>query len=84
MVGCETCKFPSLTKQAANASLSIFNVITQAIKTGKARAEQDVVKKRINLCETCDQLKDNRCLSCGCYIALKAGLRAEKCPLEKW
>jgi hypothetical protein len=83
-VGCKACKFPSLAEQASNVSLSLFNVITQAIKTGQIKADQNIIEERINLCSGCEFLKDNRCAECGCFIALKAGLKSEKCPKGKW
>lgn len=81
---CNTCKFPSATKQLANVSLSLFNVVTQAIKTGEVRAANDVVENRIKACLECPSLKEARCLECGCFISLKAGLKSEACPKGKW
>lgn len=84
MQDCSTCKFPGATKQLANVSLSLFNVVTQAIKTGEIRASNQVVEDRINICGECEYLKTNRCSECGCFIALKAGLKSESCPKGKW
>lgn len=81
---CETCKFPTLTKQAANIGLSLFNVVTQALKTGQVKADNKTIEDRVNKCQGCEHLKESRCSQCGCFIALKAGLKSEKCPLEKW
>lgn len=81
---CENCKFPSVAKQATNLTLSLFNVVTQAIKTGKTRASNEEVEQRLSVCHTCPYRKENRCTECGCFIALKAGLKAEKCPKGKW
>ncbi|HND36769.1 MAG TPA: DUF6171 family protein [Nitrosomonas sp.] len=81
---CGDCSFPSLSTQGKNLGLSIFNVMTQAIKTGKLRATAETVEKRLEICNGCEFLKDNRCLECGCFLALKAGLHAENCPKGKW
>ena len=81
---CKTCSFPSLTEQAKNVSVSLFNVMTQAFKTGKVLADKDVIQARIEHCNGCEFLADNRCSQCGCFIALKAGLKIEKCPKGKW
>jgi hypothetical protein len=62
----------------------LFNVFTQALKTGKVAASAEEVEKRISTCQGCEYLKDERCSECGCFIALKAGLKSEKCPKEKW
>ena len=84
MPECEGCKFPSIAEQAKNVSLSLFNVMTQALKTGHVLATQDEIESRITKCKACEFLKDNRCSKCGCYIALKSGLKSEKCPLGVW
>ena len=84
MQDCNTCKFPSATKQLANVSLSLFNVITQAIKTGEIRESNGVIESRVTICNGCEYLKDNRCSECGCFIALKAGLKSESCPRNLW
>lgn len=83
-MSCETCKFPSLAQQAKNVGLSVFNVMTQAYKTGKVLASEEKVKGRISKCESCEFLNNNRCNQCGCFIALKAGLESESCPKGKW
>ena len=83
-MSCNSCKFPSVTEQAKNVGLSLFNVLTQAIKTGQVTAPNEEVEKRISICESCEFLKENRCSECGCFIALKAGLQTEKCPKGKW
>lgn len=81
---CDDCKFPSVAKQAANLTVSVFNVFTQAIKTGKTLASDEVVVDRVSKCQGCPFLKKDRCSECGCFIALKAGLAAESCPKGKW
>lgn len=81
---CENCQFPSVAQQATNLTVSLFNVLTQAFKTGKTLASQEDVEKRVNICQACPYLKNNRCSECGCFIALKAGLQNEKCPKGKW
>jgi len=77
-------KMPSVTQQVKNLILSTANVLAQAALTGKIRAEPQVVGIRIGLCQKCRYLEGTRCTVCGCYIALKAGLKAESCPMRKW
>lgn len=81
---CEDCKFPSKTAMAKNLSLSMFNVMTQALKTGKVMVPKKEVQARLAICAGCPFLQETRCSACGCFIALKAGLKAEKCPKGKW
>lgn len=84
MQECETCSFPTLKEQAKNVTLSLFNVMTQAFKTGKMLADEAIIENRILACNGCEFLVENRCSQCGCFIALKAGLNAESCPKGKW
>ena len=81
---CKSCEFPSVTEQAKNLSLSLYNVLINAVKTGEISGSEEEVQKRLDICKSCPFLKENRCSECGCYVALKAGLKAEKCPKGKW
>lgn len=78
-------KKPSIIEQAKNLTLSTANVLAYAITTGKIKAEPQTIAVRIDHCNKCRYLeKGSRCTVCGCFIALKAGLQAEKCPMKKW
>jgi len=78
-------KMPSIAEQAKNLVLSTANVLAYATTTGKIKAEPQTVGIRVDLCNKCRYLdKGSRCTVCGCFIALKAGLAAEKCPMRKW
>lgn len=77
-------KRPPLTQQAKNLGLSLANVLSTAARTGKIKAPTKTIENRINICRSCRHLAGARCNICGCFISLKAGLTAEKCPLKKW
>lgn len=78
-------RMPSLVQQAKNLLLSTANVLAYAAATGQVKAEPQVAGARIELCKQCRHLENGtRCTICGCFIATKAGLVAEKCPLKKW
>jgi recombinational DNA repair protein RecR len=78
-------EMPSILQQTKNLMLSVANVLAHAKTSGKIRAETQVVASRVDLCHKCRHLSENnRCSVCGCFIALKAGLQAESCPLHKW
>lgn len=42
--------------------------------------------RRLLVCEECPFFnpRSDRCESCGCYVELKAPLRTEKCPENRW
>jgi len=78
-------RMPSLVQQAKNLILSTANVLAYAAATGQIKAEPQVAGIRVDICKKCRHLEqNNRCTVCGCFIAMKAGLAAEKCPLKKW
>lgn len=74
----------SMGSMSLNFALSVFNAINHAVKTKKVLAAKNIVEDRIKTCKGCEQLKLNRCQACGCYIVVKAGMDAEKCPEGKW
>lgn len=77
-------KMPNVFQSAKNLVLSVVNVLAYAKSTGKIRAEPATIGVRLDLCNKCRHRSETRCTVCGCYIALKAGLSAEACPLRKW
>lgn len=48
--------------------------------------EKEEYKRRLKICFDCPayQKSLNRCKNCGCFLILKAALKASECPLEKW
>ena len=71
---------PSLLQQAWNLAGSLADFIADGCKTVTANE----YRQRLEICDSCDQRRDNRCTKCGCRLSLKARGRAFKCPLEKW
>jgi Family of unknown function (DUF6171) len=64
------------------------NFISSAVQFAasgfKVLPDEDV-KKRLDVCESCDQLTpDRRCSICRCFVDAKAKLPHESCPLRKW
>jgi len=47
---------------------------------------EELAKKRIKLCVSCDQFKQvtKRCGACGCFMPAKVRSEQSKCPLNKW
>lgn len=41
---------------------------------------------RINICKTCEFFaqKSQRCRICGCFLLIKAKIKAASCPKQKW
>jgi hypothetical protein len=39
---------------------------------------------RLSVCAACPNYRRGVCSACGCYMPLKAKLRAAECPVGKW
>lgn len=48
------------------------------------RTDQDEYKRRLDICLSCDRLERGTCLSCGCYVELRAAAITAHCPKKKW
>lgn len=77
---------PSMTAMAKNVLGSLGRVV-QAVATGQnVRLGKAAAEARLAICKVCPFFRhvDERCSKCGCYMAVKTYLRAEKCPVGKW
>ena len=45
---------------------------------------EDVTAARLNVCKNCEKINQGTCLACGCYVEIRAALKAGKCPYSKW
>lgn len=41
-------------------------------------------EERLGKCKECDYLMEGMCRACGCYVELRAALKDNACPYEKW
>ena len=48
------------------------------------RADEQVYEQRLSVCKECDKLEQGTCLSCGCYVELRAAAVKAHCPKKKW
>lgn len=44
------------------------------------KVSNDVYRKRLEICKTCDHLLSGMCLKCGCYVEVRAILNNKDCP----
>jgi hypothetical protein len=77
---------PSLPQMAKNLGGEIIKNV-QSVAAGNSlntdSAEGDRRKGICNSCEFFNKTQD-RCTKCGCYMAVKAYLKASNCPIGKW
>ena len=62
------------------------HLIVEGLKALPAEdlANGDVTAARLSVCEACEKLNQGTCLACGCYVEIRAALKAGKCPYSKW
>lgn len=48
------------------------------------KVEKPLYEERLSLCRKCDLLADGMCRACGCYVELRAVMKKNSCPYEKW
>jgi len=80
------CSMPSLAAQASGVAGALVRA-ARSMATGRAILATDtIVRQRQAACLGCEHLQGWRCLLCGCPIARKIRLAAERCPADppKW
>jgi hypothetical protein len=71
---------PGMLQRAWNLAGSIAAFVADGCHTVSANQFQ----MRLQICDSCDERRDAICGTCGCYICIKARLRALNCPVNKW
>ena len=77
---------PSMGARTQNLAHSVMRNI-QSVAAGNplTLTEQDA-NARLQICNGCEFFNSiqQRCNKCGCFMAVKTYLKAEKCPIGKW
>ncbi len=48
------------------------------------KVETPLYETRLSLCKECDLLLDGMCRACGCFVELRAAMKKNSCPYDKW
>ena len=79
-------KFPSIPRQAVNATMAAGRALSALAQGQPVLAIQEKADSRIAKCNVCEHLRalDRRCtlLKCGCFVDMKVKLETERCPDE--
>lgn len=80
--------YPSIGQQAKNLSQYTWDLLNY-VGQNQPKAlfvSDEVYAERINICKSCDRYdeSENRCRECGCFLAAKAKIILQGCPLNKW
>lgn len=77
---------PSITQMAKNITKSLALNAKSFISGYGLTLPTEEANRRLEICKGCeffDSVK-TRCSKCGCQMAVKTYLKAEKCPVGKW
>lgn len=44
------------------------------------KAAESTRRSRLEICRQCEHLADGTCARCGCFVELRAAVRAQRCP----
>jgi hypothetical protein len=78
--------YPSTTEMIKNVAQSIVKNTESVLGGNSLTITEREAQSRLNICKTCsffDSVQE-RCTKCGCKMAVKTYLKAEKCPVGKW
>lgn len=48
------------------------------------RVSDEEYERRLDLCKACEKLNAGTCMSCGCYVELRAAAVVAHCPNKRW
>lgn len=75
---------PSGLLTAMNAGGAAARMGAAVVRGKPVVAAADLAERRVATCIECPYFRAGRCARCGCFVALKAKLVTERCPLGRW
>lgn len=77
---CFKCLLREMDEEAYMQKLHRYiEMLDTDVKTDRLLYEE-----RLSACRLCDYLEAGTCLACGCYVELRAAVKKNKCPYQKW
>ena len=76
---CRKCLF---NQDSGELYQSIQELIASLSPEEKAGEEE--YRRRLDVCQECEKLQNGMCLSCGCFVQVRAAKGKERCPWDKW
>ena len=76
-------------KEAAAMATSFAKASAKYAGGGFVTLSDKQQKERLDICRKCEFINNNnpdspRCHKCSCFLNIKVGWPAEKCPIDKW
>ncbi len=77
---CRRCLLSEMDDDAAKEIVKkgISNILD------RDKSDEKVYTERLSICRSCDNLLSGTCLSCGCYVEIRAAINKGRCPEKKW
>lgn len=76
---CKKC----LLRDMAEGDIEQIEKYKNRIKA-EDRVSEEKYEERLSICKSCDKLNAGTCISCGCYVELRALSISSKCPNKQW
>lgn len=78
---CKRCLMRDMTDQEA-----YFQTLREYIENLDIdiKAPDPLYEDRLAVCRECELLLAGMCRSCGCYVELRAAVKKNCCPKDKW
>jgi len=86
MASSNKSNYPSISQMAQNLGGEIIKNV-QSVAAGNPLSADDAEgNRRKSICNSCEffNKEGDRCTKCGCFMAVKAYLKASTCPIGKW
>jgi hypothetical protein len=77
---------PSMGAMTKNLAQSVIRNVQSVAAGNPLRLTEQDANSRLEICKTCEFFNSiqSRCNKCGCFMAVKTYLKAEKCPIGRW
>lgn len=77
---------PSIPRMISNMAESVVRNAKSVVAGNSLTTNSEQANSRLSICQKCEFFDKNqqRCQKCGCFMAVKTYLKAEKCPIGRW
>jgi hypothetical protein len=72
-----------LLRDMIDADMGMIEKYKAALKPEDLASDEEY-ERRLAICQGCEKLNEGTCMSCGCYVELRAAAKISKCPTRKW
>lgn len=72
-----------LLRDMVDADMSMIEKYKMALKATD-RVDESEYNRRLEICKSCEKLNAGTCMSCGCYVEIRAAGKAAHCPNKQW